>query len=393
MVPVIHSDFQTPPDADSERNRSAADIRPGVKYLVADCGGGTVDLTVHQVESNGLLRELYKATGGAWGSIGVDCQFEMLLVSIFGERFIEKFVRQRAVSWLELMNNFEAKKRTFNPSKQNPISITLPFAFIDQFQKTTKKSVDHAVASYGDEHIQWSYQGSLRLLPQAMMALFEPVVSTVVQHIKKLLTQPEVGRIKYLFLVGGFADSPVLQLAIREAFSHQLNVIIPQDVSLTILKGAVMFGLNPSAVRVRRSALTYGVACLNKFKPEIHPPEKKVIKDEQEWCTDVFDTFVSIGQAIPHDHWVTRSYNLARSGIKSTVLTLFASDSESVKFITDPGVVKIGELRLQMPDTTGGRSRELRMTMIFGDTEVSIHAIDCTSRQTASAQVDFLLFR
>ena len=392
---MIHGDFRMPPDADSLslKNRSAADIHPGVKYLVADCGGGTVDLTVHQVESNGFLRELYKATGGAWGSIGVDCQFEMLLVSIFGERFIESFVRQRAVSWLELMNNFEAKKRAFNPSRQNPVSIMLPFAFIDQFQKTTKRSVSHAVASYGDEYIQWSNQGSLRLLPEAMMALFDPVVNTVVQHIRKLFAQPEVGKVEYLFLVGGFADSPVLQLAIREAFGSQVNIIIPQDVSLTILKGAVMFGLNPSTVQVRRSALTYGVACLNKFNPELHPPGKRVIKDEQEWCTDVFDTFVSIGQAIPHGHWVTRSYNLARSGLKSTVLTLFASDSESVKFITDPGVIKIGELRLQMPDTTGGRSRELKMTMIFGDTEVSVHAIDCTSGQTASAQVDFLLFR
>ena len=373
------------------RNRSAADIHHGVKYLVADCGGGTIDLTIHQVEGSGL-RELYKATGGAWGSIGVDCQFEMLLVSIFGEPFIEHFAKQRAVSWLELMNNFEAKKRTFNPSRDNPTSITLPFAFIDQFQKITKKSISHAVAAYGDESIQWSNHGSLRLLPKAMIGLFDPVVSTVVQHIKKLLAQPEVGKIKYLFLVGGFADSPVLQQAIRETFTNSLNVIIPQDVSLTILKGAVMFGLDPSTVQVRRSAFTYGVACLNKFNPKVHPAEKKVVKDGQEWCTEIFDTFVYIGQAIPNDHKVTRSYNLARSSLKQTMISLFCSNSQQVKYITDPGVTKIGELRLQMPDTTGGRTRELKTTMTFGDTEAWVQAVDCTSGQTAQAQVDFCIY-
>ena len=37
---------------------------PGDKYLVVDSGGGTVDLTVHQIRlPEGHLKELYKATG------------------------------------------------------------------------------------------------------------------------------------------------------------------------------------------------------------------------------------------------------------------------------------------------------------------------------------------
>ena len=48
-------------------------------YLVADCDGGTVDLTVHELDEGGKLKELYKATGGAWGSMGIDCKFEALL--------------------------------------------------------------------------------------------------------------------------------------------------------------------------------------------------------------------------------------------------------------------------------------------------------------------------
>lgn len=36
----------------------------GDRYVVADCGGGTVDLTVHQLEQpHGTLKELYKASG------------------------------------------------------------------------------------------------------------------------------------------------------------------------------------------------------------------------------------------------------------------------------------------------------------------------------------------
>ena len=45
----------------------------GIRYMVVDCGGGTVDITVHEMEDEtaGSLRELYKAAGGPYGSIGL----------------------------------------------------------------------------------------------------------------------------------------------------------------------------------------------------------------------------------------------------------------------------------------------------------------------------------
>jgi molecular chaperone DnaK (HSP70) len=42
----------------------------GTRYIVVDCGGGTVDITVHELDSSGKLAELHKATGGPYGSIG-----------------------------------------------------------------------------------------------------------------------------------------------------------------------------------------------------------------------------------------------------------------------------------------------------------------------------------
>jgi len=45
----------------------------GVRYMVVDCGGGTVDITVHEMDSKtGKLNELHKATGGPHGSTGTN---------------------------------------------------------------------------------------------------------------------------------------------------------------------------------------------------------------------------------------------------------------------------------------------------------------------------------
>jgi len=44
-----------------------------------------------------------------------------------------------------------------------------------------------------------------------------------------------------MFLVGGFAESPILQHEIRHKFGAKLKVLIPQDVALTVLKGLLAY--------------------------------------------------------------------------------------------------------------------------------------------------------
>lgn len=358
--------------------------------MVVDCGGGTVDLTVHELEDQGTLKELHKVSGGAWGAIGVDKEFENLLVKIFGIDFVVSFKNTKPAGWVDLMIAFEAKKRTASPTKANPLNISLPFSFIEHFSKLKGYTIEQSIKKFGNKDVKWSSQGMLRLSPGAMHALFEPVMREIIKHVNGLLKKPELEGVKYMFLVGGFAESLLLQNEIRIAFSPHLHVIIPQDVGLTILKGAVMFGLDPTVVRVRRSARTYGVGVLNRFIPGKHPPSKCKEKEGVEWCTDIFDTFVTVDQSIALGEKVTRSYTPAKSYQTSTVIGLYSSDKEHNMFTTDPGVRRCGELYLEMPDITGGKNRELQATMLFGDTEIKVQAVDLTSRKTAIAKIDFL---
>lgn len=66
--------------------------------------------------------------------------------------------------------------------------------------------------------------------------------------IEELMVKPEVRGVRFLFLVGGFAESPMLQKAVQRALGRSCRIIIPHDVGLTILKGAVLFGLDPTVV-------------------------------------------------------------------------------------------------------------------------------------------------
>lgn len=289
---------------------------------------------------------------------------------------------------------FEAKKRNSSPNKNNWLNLALPFSFIDYYKKHHKtSSIESAVKKYGDQNVKWSSQGMLRLAPQVMSEMFNPVLQNIVKHVQDLLNSPNVDDVKFLFLVGGFAESPLLQQAIRDAFTSKMRIIIPNNVGLTILKGAVLFGLDPTVIRVRRSALTYGVGVLNKYIPDKHPRDKIVRKNGVMWCTDVFDKFVTTDQAITLGDKVTRSYAPAKKGLNYTTLNLYCTEDKDVEYITDSNVRKCGQLRIEMPEIDAAeqaKPRELQATMTFWDTEIKVSGMDVRTGKEARARIDFL---
>ncbi|XP_030309306.1 heat shock 70 kDa protein 12A [Calypte anna] len=370
-----------------------SELEEGDRYIVVDSGGGTVDITVHQIRlPEGHLKELYKATGGPYGSLGVDYEFEKLLCKIFGEDFIEQFKIKRPAAWVDLMIAFESRKRAAAPDRTNPLNITLPFSFIDYYKKFRGHSVEHALRKSNVDFVKWSSQGMLRMSPDAMNALFKPTIDQIVQHLSDVFDKPEVTNVKFLFLVGGFAESPLLQQAVQSAFGSRCRVIIPQDVGLTILKGAVLFGLDPAVIKVRRSPLTYGVGVLNRFVEGKHPPEKLLIKDGTRWCTDVFDKFISADQSVALGETVTRSYTPAKPSQLVIVINIYSSDQDNVSFITESGVKKCGTLRLDLTGTDASvpNRREIKTLMQFGDTEIKAMAIDVATSKSVKVGIDFL---
>ncbi|XP_029376874.1 heat shock 70 kDa protein 12A isoform X2 [Echeneis naucrates] len=369
-----------------------SELEEGDRYVVVDCGGGTVDLTVHQIRlPEGHLKELYKASGGPYGSIGIDYEFEKLLCKIFGQDFIDQFKVKRPAAWVDLMIAFESRKRAAAPDRTNPLNINLPFSFIDYYKKFRGHSVEHALRKSNVDFVKWSSQGMLRMSPDAMNSLFKPTIDHIIQHLTELFEKPEVSDIKFLFLVGGFAESPLLQHAVQNMLQGRSRIIIPHDVGLTILKGAVLFGLDPSVIKVRRSPLTYGVGVLNRFVEGKHPQEKLLVKDGTRWCTDVFDTFIAADQSVALGEMVKRSYTPAKPSQQVIVIHVYCSEKESVGFISESGVRKCGTLRLDVSGTEStAPRREIQTLMQFGDTEIRAMAVDVSTGRTVKSSIDFL---
>ncbi|CAL8327125.1 unnamed protein product [Lota lota] len=330
-----------------------------------------------------------------------------MLCQIFGEGFIQSFKARRPAAWVDLTIAFEARKRTAAPGRPNALNVSLPFSFMDFYKTQRGHSVEAALRRSNMNIVKWSSQGMLRLTQEAMNELFQPTISGIVRHIEELIAKPEVRSVRFLFLVGGFAESPMLQRAVQNALGRSCRIIIPQDVGLTILKGAVLFGLDPTVVRVRRCPLSYGVGVLNRFVDGRHPRHKLLVKDGREWCTDVLDRFVAVDQSVALGEVVRRSYTPARAGQRKIIINIYCSATDDVTYISDAGVRKCGTITLDLPEApapappgaAGGAAaaaaaaaerREIRATMQFGDTEIKVTAVDVMSSRSVRASIDFL---
>jgi len=100
--------------------------------MVLDCGGGTVDITIHKLKCNVdekfVCEELLPSSGGCeWGSKFVDFHFEHFLESLFGKEFFEVY-KKNAMARLEILKHFEMLKRKFNPAEsQNRSRLQLSY--------------------------------------------------------------------------------------------------------------------------------------------------------------------------------------------------------------------------------------------------------------------------
>lgn len=101
-------------------------------------------------------------------------------------------------------------------------------------------------------------------------------------------------------------------------------------------------------------------------------------------CEEVFKVFIAIGaDIVPGKTQVKHIFNSA----KSNVVEIYKSVLETPAYTTDPGCERIGEIFIDLPD---GKSVLIEVTMLFGDTELDVEAIEYGTENRISAKFKFL---
>ncbi len=357
------------------------------------CKGGTLDVTAHEILADGTIKEIHKVTGGAHGGIYVDKKFEKLLENLFGIEIVERFRREHPVEWLRLMNDFEIKKRGRRAFDGKPTRIMLPRDFINI---VSRPSNPNFAMRFGKPcnlaDVEILKDEYLCLGPKAMKNLFDPTVNGIVRHMKdSVFKSPVLKKVSCLFMVGGFAESVILQEAIKTAFSSRYKILVPNSPGIAVVQGATMFGQKPTVVTSRVMATTYGFETNRNFDPKVHPLAKKFFAEGVAKCKDIFDIVVKENDAVNVGETKRVTRNPLYSDQKSVSFQFYTSTDPNVKYTTDASVgPSIGKVVVDSPDTSKGKNRDIELCVFFGGTEIKATAVDKSSGNAATVYLDFL---
>ncbi|XP_033842971.1 heat shock 70 kDa protein 12A-like [Periophthalmus magnuspinnatus] len=368
-------------------------ISPGTQYIVVDCGGGTIDITVHDVLEGGQLKELHKASGNDKGGRRVDRKFVQCMREFFCDGLWEEYERDfpsEAQAFMEDLICF----RQADHAKVQQLDFYEKFKCLVRQKKARDEvlfePMDGMTFLWVKQPNAESYSAKIKISEKKMESFFHETLVHVTDSLSEILNKHS--DIKYILLVGGLSSSHILRRHVRREFSDQAKVLCPKNPQEAILKGAVMFGRDPSVIRTRKSAFTYGVSMYKTFDPSLHKSEKQYINKEGViWCRDIFSKLVGINEDVEWNSTREFTFFPSESDQQNMGFSFYRTERETVMYVDDWGVEgPVAECVVDMPDTAKGTNREVKLEVFFGSTEIKAKATDLESKSTVSVIVDFI---
>ena len=350
-----------------------------MQFLFLFVVGGTTDITVHEKQTDGTLKELTKASGDGVGGVSVD---EALMEEI--QNALHKNVlstlqtekpnnnvltilqTEKPIVYLDMYNDVEKTKRTITTSTSRTVPFRINYTVLDKLFKTHfGGSLSELSVPIEEEEI---------LLDAAVVnRIFDSIAYSISNAINRVMKSLKPDDISMIILVGGFANCEILQRKVQQCFSST-RVIVPVDAGLSVLFGAVLFGHSPLVITSRVTRKTYGVILDDFFNEEKHPVSRKFYHNGTCYCSRIFSLIVKQNESILFGTRFSKEYT-AKPKQHTACLVLVTSNEDLPEYYNNKSCRKIGTLEIKIPNPST-LSRPVQVEYIFGDTELIVVATE-----------------
>jgi len=327
-----------------------------------------VDVSVQEKNLDGTLKELHRASGGSWGGNCVTNNYIAWLTDLFGAKSMEKLKRDAMEDYVDLLREFESKKRNIIPGNTGLVTFRVSSALKEFHDENEDESIAKKISRMNiDESVKMN-RDKLRVSADIARGWFQEPIDKTIRHITGILAEPDMGDVNTVLLVGGFAECIIVQEAVKKAVGGR-TVIIPEEAGLAVLKGAVRFGHQPRLVTARCPRFTYGFAATLHFDESELPLDKMVAGT----CGDnSFEKVLEIGKPVEVGKDIKAPSRRLLNKQGGTVFRIYASTERNPKYVTDPSCTVIGELNVYEDDPGEAlEDNEVEIYLAMGDTELT----------------------
>jgi hypothetical protein len=294
---------------------------------------------------------------------------------------MEKFKEDHMDAYLDLMKAFEVKKR--ETKKGKPLAFKIPVALMDLAEDITGEKIRNTISTSKHQKSIRLTGDKLRLDCNIIYGVFEKSIKNINDHLHKLFENPEVALCDAILMVGGYSESPLLQESIKENFPSK-KIIVPTDAGLAVLKGAVIYGHNPTLIAQRVCKYTYGIEIDHQKTSTCNHPETEVCNlNGMPHCKGIFSTHVRTGDIVNLGEEIREQiYHPTEPHHTRVSITIYCTQKRYPDLVTETDCFKLGNVDIPMPDTTGGCDRQIGVSFQFGGTEIEVKVRDKTNTET-----------
>jgi len=318
------------------------------------------------------------------------------LGELFGYDVVRKFQKKCLEDCIELYRDFELKKRKVGMYMEadTMVVIKIPVALYELYDEHNgyRKLMDSIHSK--DELAK--YRGKItctadkmKIDATIMQSFFKKSLDDLVEHIRDILGELPVRGTSTFMVVGGFAESKMVKDFLDRKFPN-MQVIVPFDAGLAVLKGAVIFGHAPMVVSSRVCPRTYGMAISRAYVEGRYPQESATLVSGRKIVQNIFHKYMAIGVPTKVGEKVTSLPLSVAKGETHARIRIFSSQYSSPTFVTDEGCSYLGEIIITVPEMEFEQGGTVEVAMTFGGTELHVMAFEKTSGKSYKSRFDFL---
>ncbi|XP_060083438.1 heat shock 70 kDa protein 12A-like [Ylistrum balloti] len=368
-------------------------FREGAEFMVVDLGGGTTDVTVQRMFGD-KMASVFAVSGGPWGGAKVNAEYINFLIEIFGNEVIRRLKRHDIGGFLELISEFEVKKRNTDSIQQKrDITIRLPSELRKIYENFNESCFENAFTEHSNDVALRN--DKMRIKFRKFESFFSNTISKIIEHLKSLIEEKDI-HVPTILMVGGFSECRLVSDAITTAFPNH-NVIIPMECDLSVLKGAVLYGHRPQSITARYCHYSIGISLNKPYDPTEHVGAVTFKSGKTTKCGKCFETLFRKGRIVEvgekatievHSDHRESDREMWKYDVKEC--EIFTSNKTYPKFVTEAGCNRHAIVTIRPPDGGWPEVVDGKIEMEVGGTEVIVRYIDETTQRTTTVKLDSL---
>ncbi|CAG8550058.1 2866_t:CDS:2 [Diversispora eburnea] len=347
------------------------DLLPGDSFLIVDCGGGTIDLTMRKLLPDNKLSEITERVGDLCGGTFVDKEFLNFLGRNVGFRALESLKKNNYAQLQGLIRKFFCLKikHRFNGDSKEFRVIRLN---LQQFCPDLKKYVTEDVKS-DLESKGWL----IKINFEAVKLMFDPVINKIIKLISDHLKSTNE-KCSIMFLVGGFSESKYLLRQVKEHFKDQnMQIAVPSSPITAVVRGAITYGLNIEIVNDRILKWTYGIAVVNPHVPGRDPKKRRT----PDGYIQKFHLLATRGSNTEVKKKFFGKFIPLRFDQPTILFNVYYTHKKGgARYCDEPGMKFLGSLNINNP-MKYNKSGAIEFSLTFGLMEIKATACDSETKK------------